>query len=296
METMMQAWRIPAIAVTAAVIGCLSGPVAAQLDSARDGVIQTTNEGRQSQDRIDDIASDTQEIVAAYRTVLRQIEDLRTFNDRQRALIQTQIAEMESIRQQTERVKTVEREIVPLMIRMTDALELFINMDIPFQLDGDRGRLARIATLRDTQSRADVALSEKFRLVLEAYQIESDFGRKIAYYSGNLGGEDGRTVDFLTVGRAAFYYQTRNGNETGIWNPQTKQWDLINNRGGLVRTAMDMAQEIIPPDLMILPVFGASEGESNPASVPEPTPTADGTDDNSSDGDDASSSDDDNSN
>ncbi len=259
METMMQTWRIPAIAAAVAMFGCLSGPAVAQLDRARDTVNQTTNEGAASQRRIDAIDDETSELVRNYRSILRQVEDLQAYNQQRRELIEAQMAEMDSIREQIDRVKTIERDIVPLMQRMIEGLDMFVELDVPFRIAERRERVERLQSIL---SRSDVTIAEQFRLVLEAYQIENDYGRTIESYSAFLGeGDQRREVDFLMIGRAAFFYQTKNREETAVWNQARGEWvELPSRYNASVRTGMDMANEFIPPEILILPVFGPEEG------------------------------------
>ncbi len=268
METMMQAWRIPVIASAITAVVCLSGPAAAQLDEATDQVQGTTSDGAASQDRIDNISASTEELVRNYRAVLRRLSDLREYNGQLEGLIASQEEEKESIREQIERVRTIERDVVPLMLDMIDTIENFVEADTPFLIEE---RTDRVERLRNVMDRADVNISEKFRVVLEAYQIENDYGRTIEAYNGFLGeGDDAREVDFLMIGRAAFYYQTLDRAETAVWNASLNGgeggWQpLDDSYADEIRVAMDMAREFIPPELLILPMFGPTEAETSSA-------------------------------
>ena len=67
--------------------------------------------------------------------------------------------------------------------------------------------------------RADITISEKYRLILEAYQIELEYGRTLSAYEGRLGtGADARTVEFAQLGRVSLMYRTLDGSETGYWD------------------------------------------------------------------------------
>jgi DNA-binding SARP family transcriptional activator len=81
------------------------------------------------------------------------------------------------------------------MLRMITNLEEFIKLDVPF-LPEERER--RLSQIKETMDKAKVSTSEKFRRVIEAYQIENEYGRTIEAYRG-LQTVDGKelTVDFL---------------------------------------------------------------------------------------------------
>ena len=83
--------------------------------------------------------------------------------------------------------------------------------------------------LNRLMSRADVSDAEKFRRLLEVYQIENEYGKTIEAYRAELktGDNSTRTVDFLRFGRLGLYYQTLDGRESGIWNSQTQSFERL---------------------------------------------------------------------
>ena len=153
----------------------------------------------------------------------------------------------------------IERQILPLLGRMIDGLEQFIELDVPFLLDDRRGRVAELKTLMEA---SDVTAAEKFRKVMEAWQIENEFGRTIETYAANID-IDGTTreVDFLKIGRVIFVYQTPDGELTGAWDQRARQWVALgSDYRNQVRQGLRMAKKQMAPDLLLLPVAAPEEG------------------------------------
>jgi hypothetical protein len=101
-----------------------------------------------------------------------------------------------------------------------------------------------------------VTEAEKYRRILEAYQIENDFGRTIEAYQGELAlGEQKLTVSFLRVGRVSLVYQTLDGEKMGVWDRKKGQWvDLPQDYYGDITRGLRIAKKQAPPDLIFLPV------------------------------------------
>lgn len=226
---------------------------AAPLEEAIDTQVQTDIAAQQSQENIDNLADETTEMLAEYRDVLRQTQSLKSYNDQLENLVDSQKAELESIKQQLKNIETTQRDIVPLMLKMIEVLEQFVGLDIPF-LQEERNN--RIVALKTMMGRADVTLSEKYRRLMEAYQVETEYGRTIEAYQSELGQEaDGRTVDFLRIGRVSLYYLSLDGLEAGIWNQQAQQWQTLpDSYLQAISDGLKVARKQLPPDLLVLPV------------------------------------------
>ena len=146
------------------------------------------------------------------------------------------------------------------MLRMIDALDALVELDLPYLLDE---RTERIAELRKLMKRADVTSAEKYRRIMEAYQTENEYGRTIeAYRSTIKRGDRDVKVDFLRFGRIALVYQTPDGTEAGVWNHETKSWEALDPRWrGAIKDGLRIARKQAAPDLIRLPLPVPQKGE-----------------------------------
>lgn len=205
------------------------------------------------QQQIDGISDETDALVAKYRTALKQIDSIGIYNGQLRGLISSQEEELTSLQEQLDRVEEVGRSVTPLMLRMIDALEATVDLDLPFLLDE---RTEDVAALRKLMTKASVSTSEKYRMIMETYQNENEFGRTIEAYRANLEVDGGVVkVDFLRFGRIALVYQTLDGRESGVWNQQTHSWEKLDaSYRSAVREGLRIARKQSAPDLIRLPL------------------------------------------
>lgn len=214
---------------------------------------QINESAADSQQKINTITDKIDSKIQQFKTINKETDGLRVYNTQLDKQIKSQIDEMAALNQSIDEVSVIERQITPLMIRMIDGLEQFVALDVPF-LPEERSK--RIVDLREMMDRADVSPSEKFRRVMEAYQVEMDYGRTMEAYSGLLtvAGTE-RDVDFLRVGRSILVYQTRDASLQGVWNKETKQWEpLSSSYRTQVTKGLRMAKKQMAPDLLMLPV------------------------------------------
>jgi hypothetical protein len=106
-------------------------------------------------------------------------------------------------------------------------------------------------------------VAEKYRRLLEAWQIENEYGRTIEEYSGEMQvGGTTRIVDFLRIGRVALIYQTRDGELSGAWDQKQQSWvDLGDEYRAEIRAGLRMARKQAAPDLLRLPIPAPQKAE-----------------------------------
>ena len=214
---------------------------------------------KDSQIIVSNLSDETQDLLGQYRLVLQQIDRLIAYNDYVERLIVDQEAQITDIRKQLDQFALIERGIVPLMLDSIDTLDKFIDLDVPFLLEERKARVARLRTIMDL---SDVTVSEKYRQIMDAYQIETTYGRDIEAYTGllEIDGES-RQVDFLRIGRTSLTYQTPDQEETGFWNKQAGQWEKLPNKyQNYVTQGLRVARKQVTPNLLELPIEAPGEG------------------------------------
>ena len=181
---------------------------------------KSTSRRRSRKNQINEIRERTQDAAGRYAQAMADAESLERYNNQLNEQVKSQQTEIASIERQLLDIETTNREVQPLMEQMVDTLEQFVKLDVPFFLDE---RTTRVESLKDMMTRADVTISEKYRRILEAYQIELEYGRTLDAYEGRLGtGADARTVEFVRLGRVSLMYRTLDGAETGYWDASKK--------------------------------------------------------------------------
>jgi hypothetical protein len=253
MKRCISSSRRLAAAFFAVTVMMVSGSVFAQtVDQVLQADQRRLNLAQQSQERINNIVEGTRSLEDQYRAINKEIDGLKVYNRLMRAQVEGQQATLEDISLSMDQVDVINRQVFPLMERMIDGLEQSISLDIPFLMEE---RTKRIEDLKDIMERSDVTVAEKFRKVMEAYQIENDYGTSSEYYTESLT-IDGSTRSFnmLRIGRIGLYFQSDDTKITGRWNNDARSWEIDNSARNEVRKGLRMARQLIAPELINVPV------------------------------------------
>lgn len=203
-----------------------------------------------SQEKIDATEKKTDKIVNEWKAVSKQVEGLILYNEQKRIQIQAQYDLMDKLDDQLVQVVVMQRQIPPLAQRMLESLETFISLDTPFRMEE---RQNRVDLVRASLAKPKVTASEQVRQVLEAYNIEAEYGRKIDTYEASLA--DGTVVNVLVIGRIGMFYQTKDEQSSGRWNNETGTWDeLPGSYRKPIRNGIRMAKKLAPTDMLMLPI------------------------------------------
>jgi multidrug efflux pump subunit AcrA (membrane-fusion protein) len=236
-----------------AVAAFAAGAASAQLDEALRTAQQSTQEGAQAQRQIDDIADRTASLEGQYLALRQQIEDQRIFIEQQQVFLRSQQNELEELTAQLDRVSGIERDLTPMMLEMYVRLEEFVENDLPFQVDQRRARLDNIERVLGS---SEFPPSERYRVLLSAFEIEAAYGRGLTTYTEEVE-VDGtpEEANILRFGRLAMIRIIRGNME--IMTSDNLEWrPLPGQHANNVQRALRIAQEVTTPEVFLAPVSG----------------------------------------
>ncbi|MCP5146330.1 MAG: DUF3450 domain-containing protein [Gammaproteobacteria bacterium] len=247
----------------ALLVGCAAGVLCANgtaLAAETDKVNSTIGEQAAteeaavaSQKKIERMDDEATKAAADYRRMVAEAQSLRAYNDQLELQVKSQEEEIADMTTQLDEIQTTSREVLPLMSKMLATLQTFVELDVPFLMDERKTRLAQLDLM---MSRADVSTSEKYRRLVEAYQIEVEYGRTIEAYQGKVGE---KTVEFLRTGRVSLMYQTLDGKETGYWDTDAKDWVVDESYREAMIAGLKVAKKQAAPDFLSVAIHAPKE-------------------------------------
>jgi septal ring factor EnvC (AmiA/AmiB activator) len=212
-----------------------------------------TAEAAKGQQSIDSSYEKSLQLEAEIASLKAEVDSLEVYRNHLQGMIKNQDAEIESFDEQLNAIEGTRKSIVPLMYNMLDGLETHIAQDRPIRLEA---RLKRVQKLQDMMTKADISDAEKYRRLLEAYQIELDYGTKLGSYKGLIEVE-GQAIEAeqLYLGRLSLVARSSNRQHYWAWDAKQQSWQVQGNQVALdIDKAFNLANKQAAPTLLNLPV------------------------------------------
>jgi hypothetical protein len=254
----LKAWAsmaIFAIAVTAVAEEPAVVERTAEVSEILNAGAEKVQAAKLSQIKVDRIADQTDGLLQEFKQVNKQIESLRVYNSQLERQIVSQKQMMVELEESIENATVIERGISPLMANMLNALEDFVNLDMPFKKER---RQQAVADLYVNLDSAKFSAAEKFRQVLEVYDIESDYSLSMESYTDQIDIDgDGSLVEvqMLRIGRVALAYQSKDKSRVGVWDKENNRWQSLDSGYRRpVDQAIRIAVKLAPQDVIEIPI------------------------------------------
>lgn len=233
--------------IAAALVAGLAIPAHAQFRETLNTGEQATRRAEQVQDQINQLDDQRSDMVREFRTLLQRRDAADLFAKQQELVVASQAEEIASLTEQLGSIDDITAQTVPMLLSMIEDLKLFVSADLPFKMEE---RQIRLDGLDGVMAAPNVSASEQYRLIMEAYQAEMEYGRTIDTWQEEIT-LDGNptTVDMFLYGRVALVYLTPNG-KAARFDRATGEW--VNLPGSYVpdiqraiRVAQGKAQQVV---------------------------------------------------
>ena len=245
----IQKWTLLGLAVLLLPGLALAANTADTMGQALNSAEAANAAARASQQRVNQLDDQTRQMLERYRANTFQAQQLNVYAQQLEQLAAAQDADKVSLQRQLQDVDQTDQQIVPLMLRMVASLEKFVSQDLPFL---KQERQERVDSLKRLMTDPGVNVAEKYRRILEAYQVEADYGRTLGAERVQV---DDKVVDVLRIGRTALFYLSTDGDSAGRWDASAGRWvDLPGSYIGSVRKGLRIAHEQTAADLLTLPM------------------------------------------
>ncbi|WP_051241334.1 DUF3450 domain-containing protein [Vibrio litoralis] len=238
------------------------------LDNARSIERQTNQVAKNAQQKIDANSDQSFQLQAEVERLQDQVDNLSLYQTHLKKLVESQEAEKVSIDEQLTNIEETRQGVVPLMYHMIDGLQFSLEQGAPVRFASREKRLDELKTL---MGRSDISDAEKYRRILEAYQIEMDYGSKLGLYEGQIklnqdndGQDDTRQVDLLYVGKVVLLARSKDAQHAWLWSQAKQQWQEVpaEQKPG-INQAYALANKQQAPSLLHLPLSVTQASASN---------------------------------
>ncbi len=224
-----------------------------ETDKIQEKVVKTIEIRQQTQEKEDTWAGKKVELTARYRSLKANqeyLEKLKFKSERALCALNARLAEFERKIKESARIR---EELQSYLESTVAQLEGFIKRDILFL---SKERATRLASIKETLTRPDKPAAEKYRRVMEALQIEAEYGRSVEVYQDTID-LNGQSVlmDILRLGRLSLFCQTPDGKMVGHYDRAEGRWVSLSSKYRReINNAVDMARRQRTIDLVRLPI------------------------------------------
>lgn len=209
--------------------------------SLSDTVAKTVETQQQTQKKQEAWAEEKSDYAARYRAAKAQVDYLektKAFEQKEVGSLDAGIAELERRMVESARLKDNLEDSLNVVVNRLDE---WVKQDIPFL---HQERADRLASVREAIAKPEVTGAEKLRRVLEALQVEANYGNTVDVSQERIKvGNEEISADVIRVGRVSVYWRSPDGKRVGEFDRASKQWVEID--GKYINTIADLREMVM---------------------------------------------------
>ncbi len=225
-----------------------------QLGQAINNGEQATRRAAQVQAQINQLDDERSDMVGDFRTLLQRKTAAELYARQQSAAVESQERELASLEEQLGRIDEITSQTAPMLEELIDDLEAFIDVDLPFQLEK---RKERIAELRGFLTDPRITVVERYRQIMDTYIREMEYGRTNSTWATEVqidGVEEPVNVQMVLFGRVALVYMDSSQRYAARYDRETRSWvDLEGKYKPEIAKAIRILEGKRTQDVMYVP-------------------------------------------
>lgn len=224
-----------------------------EADRVKKKIDSATKIRQETQEKEDKWASHRAELMAEYRFLKPRLEQLKKQKEKTEEILALQRGRVEELKRKLTESARVRDELYSHLDGWVMRLESYIARDLPFLPEE---RVNRLSLIREMIADPDIESAEKFRRVMEALQVETEYGGTVEVYQAtiDLNGQS-TLVNIFRLGRLSLFYQTPDRKEVGHYNRASGKWEPLPSKyRRTIDIAVEMGTRQRPIELIRLPI------------------------------------------
>lgn len=211
------------------------------------------SDSKESQNRINQTIAETERLQREHKSVSKDLKETNINLLHQEKVHTLQLSKLQELEIQLSQISKTENSLVPMILDLIDWLDNHVNKDLPFYINE---RLDRIEMLKQNAINPDISISQLYHSVLEAYQIENEYGYSIDTYKHTIEINNKEIeTQILRIGRTALYYLSFDATHGGYWSTKEQRWKPVETPIlKEISQGIKIANKQIPPSLLTLPL------------------------------------------
>ncbi len=225
----------------------------ASATAVKEVVTGTVDIQQDTQEKKDRWSKEKARLEARYQSAKAHSEALKEQRAQLNKRIETTREKVQGLTRRLDESTRLEQGLQQIIEALLLRLETGTDNGLPFLPDE---RAKRLHFLKEIIAQEDISSSAKLRHLLEALQIESEYGDTVEVYQQQIVVEEQQIfADIFRLGRLSIFWRTPDGKRVGEYDRVTKQWVALPNvHKREILKAIEMANKRRPIELLELPI------------------------------------------
>ena len=208
---------------------------------------------QQTQISEDDWVSEKDDLEAKYEQFLNKNKDLLSVTKKLGEQISDTNGKIDFMENKISEISRISKELSPFLDTVYTELSSIIQTDIPFLLKERTNRLTNLRKILDDSKKP---VSEKYRKIMEALFIETEYGSTIETYPDKITTQGKKVlVNIFRLGRLSLFYQSLDKKTTGYFDTGQSMWITLPGKYNRdINTAIEIAAKRRIAQLLELPL------------------------------------------